>query len=91
VSLWILDTDCLTLWQNEHPLVKQQVDRVNYQEMRMREPLDEKTMLEILELAKEAEQKARETSELATAIALKYQKRMREIREGRREKVSEIG
>lgn len=35
----------------------------------MREPLDEKTMLEILELAKEAEQKARETSELATAIA----------------------
>lgn len=59
--------------------------------MRMREPLDEKTMLEILELAKEAEQKARETSELATAIALKYQKRMREIRKGRREKVSEIG
>lgn len=57
----------------------------------MKSPLDEKTMLEILELAKEAEQKARETSELATAIALKYQKRMREIREGRREKVSEIG
>jgi len=56
----------------------------------MREPLDEKTMLEILELAKEAEQKARETSEFATAIALKYQQRMREIREARREKVSGI-
>lgn len=57
----------------------------------MKSPLDEKTMLEILELAKEAEQKARETSELATAIALKYQQRMREIREARREKFSEIG
>ncbi|MCL1470997.1 hypothetical protein [Argonema antarcticum] len=57
----------------------------------MREPLDEKTMLEILELAKEAEQKARETSELATAIALKYQNRMREIRELRTKEASRIG
>ena len=56
----------------------------------MREPLDEKTMLEILELAKEAEQKARETSELATAIALKYQKRMQEIREVRTREASRI-
>lgn len=60
-------------------------------EIRRKKTLDAKTMVEIIELAKEAEQKARETSELATAIALKYQKRMREIREGRREKVSEIG
>ncbi len=44
----------------------------------MKKPLDEQTMLEVLELAKEASQKARETSELATAIAKKYQKRMRE-------------
>lgn len=21
MSLWILDTDCLTLWQNEHPVM----------------------------------------------------------------------
>ena len=33
MSLWILDTDCLTLWQNEHPVVKQRVSRVNYQEI----------------------------------------------------------
>lgn len=33
MSLWILDTDCLTLWQNEHPVVKQRVSRVNYQEV----------------------------------------------------------
>lgn len=33
MSLWILDTDCLTLWQNEHSSVKQQVSRVNYQEI----------------------------------------------------------
>ncbi len=56
----------------------------------MKEPVDEKTMLEILELAKYAEQKARETSELATAIALKYQKRMREIREARKQQVSGV-
>ena len=49
----------------------------------MKRPLDEGEMQELLELAKDAEQKARETSELATAIALKYQKRMREIREAR--------
>ena len=33
MSLWILDTDHLTLWQNEHPLVKQRVDRVNREEI----------------------------------------------------------
>lgn len=56
----------------------------------MKKPLDEKTMLEILELAKDAEQKARETSELACAIALKYQKRMQEVREARKQQVSGI-
>ena len=49
----------------------------------MKKPLDEREMLELLELAKDAERKARETSELATAIALKYQQRMREIREAK--------
>ena len=33
MSLWILDTDHLTLWQNEHPLLKQRVDRVNREEI----------------------------------------------------------
>ncbi|MGA9382271.1 MAG: type II toxin-antitoxin system VapC family toxin [Phormidium sp.] len=33
MSLWILDTDCLTLWQNEHPVVKQRINQVNYQEI----------------------------------------------------------
>lgn len=33
MSLWILDTDCLTLWQNEHPVVKERVNGVNYQEI----------------------------------------------------------
>jgi hypothetical protein len=51
----------------------------------MKEPLDEKTMLEILELAKDAEQKARATSEFATMLALKYQKRMQEVREARQQ------
>lgn len=33
MSLWILDTDCLTLWQNEHPVVKERVNQVNFQEI----------------------------------------------------------
>ena len=33
MSLWILDTDHLTLWQNEHPLVKQRIEQVNRQEI----------------------------------------------------------
>ncbi len=56
----------------------------------MKKLLDEQAMLEVLELAKDAEQKARETSELATAIALKYQKRMQEIREARKLEVSRV-
>jgi hypothetical protein len=41
-------------------------------------------------MTKLAEQKARTTSELATDIALKYQNRMREIREARKGEVSGI-
>lgn len=48
----------------------------------------EKTLLEMLEVFKDAEQKAREMSELATAIALKYQKRMAQIREEKEVQVS---
>ena len=40
---------------------------------------------EILEMAKITEQKAKEMSELSTAIAWKYQKRMQEIREARKQ------
>ena len=56
----------------------------------MKELSDEKTLLELLEMTKLAEQKARTTSELATDIALKYQNRMREIREVRKGEVSGI-
>ena len=56
----------------------------------MKAPMNEQKMLELLELAKDAEQKARETGELATAIALKYQKRMREIRKSRQQQVSGV-
>ena len=48
----------------------------------MKQLPDEKTLLEMLEVFKYAEVKAREMSELATAIALKYQKKVREIRRG---------
>lgn len=56
----------------------------------MKRPLTESEMLELLELAKIAEQKARETSEFATEIALKYQKKVQQIREARQMNVSEI-
>lgn len=42
----------------------------------MQDQVDEAKLLEMLEVAKDFEQKAREMSELATAIAFKYQKRM---------------
>lgn len=42
----------------------------------MKQPPKEKELLELLEMAKIAEQKARETSELATAIALKWKRRL---------------
>jgi hypothetical protein len=47
-------------------------------------------MLELLALAKIAEQKVRETSEFVTGIALKYQKKVQAIREARQKNVSEI-
>lgn len=51
----------------------------------MKELPDEKTMLETLELIKSAEQAAREMCEMSTAIALKYQRRVREVREARQQ------
>ena len=51
----------------------------------MKELPDEKTMLEMLELIKEYEQAAREICEMSTAIALKYQRRVREIKEARQQ------
>ena len=45
----------------------------------MKELPDEQKMLEMLLFLKKAEEKAREMSELATEIALKYQKKVREI------------
>ncbi|MEG4250913.1 type II toxin-antitoxin system VapC family toxin [Microcoleus sp. Pol10D4] len=33
MSLWVLDTDCLTLFQNEHPLVKLRVSQANPEEI----------------------------------------------------------
>lgn len=46
----------------------------------MKQLPDEKTLFELLEMAKITEQKARETCELTTEIAYKWQKRL----EGRR-------
>lgn len=51
----------------------------------MKELPDEKTMLEMLELIRSAEQAAREICEMSTAIALKYQRRVREIKEARQQ------
>lgn len=42
----------------------------------MKQLPDEKELLELLEMARIAEQKARETSELATKIAYKWQRRL---------------
>lgn len=56
----------------------------------MKELPDEKTLLEMLEVFKDAEVKAREMSELATAIAFKYQKKVGEIREATQQQVSRV-
>lgn len=40
---------------------------------------NEKTLLEMLECFRSAEQATREMAQLSTAIALKYQKRMQDI------------
>ena len=45
----------------------------------MKELPDEQKMLKMLQVLKSAEEKAREMSDLATGMALKYQKRVREI------------
>ena len=42
---------------------------------------DEKTMLETLELAKDFEDSARKLCELSTAIGIKYQKRVSELKQ----------
>jgi hypothetical protein len=55
----------------------------------MKRPLTEQEMLEILELAKIAGQKARETGEFATELALKYRKRVQKIREAQKVKIAE--
>jgi hypothetical protein len=47
----------------------------------MKQLLDEKTLLEILELARDFEQSAREMCEMSTAIAHKYQKQVSKIRQ----------
>lgn len=47
---------------------------------------DEKTLLEILELARDFEQSAREMCEMSTAIAYKYQKQVSEIRQAAAQK-----
>lgn len=54
----------------------------------MKEPLSEESMLLLLELAKDAEQKARASSELATSLALKYQQQMRKFRAKTEQKAS---
>ena len=44
---------------------------------------EEKTLLAVLEDLKNAEQQAREICEMSTEITLKYQRKMREIREAK--------
>ena len=46
---------------------------------------DEKTLLAMLEQFKIAEQQAREICEISTEVALKYQQRMRELREAKQQ------
>ena len=33
MSLWILDTDIITLFQNQHPLVRRNLNQVNFEEI----------------------------------------------------------
>lgn len=54
----------------------------------MKELPEEKKMLEILELAKDFEQSAREMCEMATAIAHKYQKRTSQMQEVTQQNIS---
>ncbi|MFB2937471.1 hypothetical protein ACE1B6_19660 [Aerosakkonemataceae cyanobacterium BLCC-F154] len=50
---------------------------------------DEKKLLELLELAKDFEQQAREMSDLSTEIAYKWQRRL-ESRRATKQQVSEV-
>lgn len=52
----------------------------------MKQLPDEKTLLEILELARDFEQSAREMCEMSTAIAHKYQKKVSESRQATAQK-----
>ncbi|WP_199192206.1 hypothetical protein [Chlorogloea sp. CCALA 695] len=51
----------------------------------MKELPDEKNLLELLELAKHSERKAREMSEVATNIAYKWQKKAEAKRKAARQ------
>lgn len=53
----------------------------------MKQLPDEKTMLELLELVKDAALKAKEMNDLAREIQEKYTRRMREIREARKQQI----
>ncbi|BAY22683.1 hypothetical protein NIES2100_24460 [Calothrix sp. NIES-2100] len=33
MSLWILDTDSLTLFQNQHPLIQQRINQINFEDI----------------------------------------------------------
>lgn len=52
----------------------------------MNELPEEKTLMEMLDVFKDAENKAREIFELSTAIALKYEQKLQAIEEGEPEK-----
>ncbi len=52
----------------------------------MKELPEEKTLMEMLDVFKDAENKAREIFELSTAIALKYEQKLQEIEEQKPEK-----
>ena len=54
----------------------------------MKQPPNEKKLLEILELAKDFEQKVRELSEMGEAFAQKYEKRIKKIRASKAQKQS---
>jgi propanediol dehydratase small subunit len=53
----------------------------------MKQLLDEKTLLEILDLARDFEQSTREMCEMSTTIAHKYQKRVAEFRQVAADKI----
>lgn len=56
----------------------------------MKELPDEQKMLEMLEVFKESEEKAKEMCEFATAMTLKYQRKIREISPANSRQVSGV-